>query len=90
MGPLTALALLAGFLLLVLGGELLVRGGSGLGRATGLSPLIVGLTVVAFATSAPELAVSLDATLAGAPGLAVGTSSAATSPTSSSCSASRP
>ncbi len=72
VGPLTALALLAGFVLLVLGGELLVRGGSGLGRATGLSPLIIGLTVVAFATSAPEFAVSLDATLSGAPGLAVG------------------
>ncbi|GAA4739081.1 calcium/sodium antiporter [Modestobacter marinus] len=72
MGLLTTLALLAGFAALVLGGELLVRGGSGLGRATGLSPLVVGLTVVAFATSAPELAVSLDATLSGTPGLAVG------------------
>jgi cation:H+ antiporter len=72
VGLLTALALVAGFALLVLGGELLVRGGSGLGRATGLSPLIIGLTVVAFATSAPEFAVSLDATLSGAPGLAVG------------------
>jgi cation:H+ antiporter len=69
---LSALSLIAGFVLLILGGELLVRGGSGLGRATGLSPLIIGLTVVAFATSAPELAVSLDATLSGAPGLAVG------------------
>lgn len=72
MDLLAAGALLAGFVLLVLGGELLVRGASGLGRAMGLSPLIVGLTVVAFATSAPEFAVSLDATLSGAPGLAVG------------------
>jgi len=69
---LTSLALLVGLVLLVVGGELLVRGGSGLGRTLGLSPLIVGLTIVAFATSAPELAVSLDATLSGAPGLAVG------------------
>jgi len=69
---LTALTLAVGLVLLVAGGELLVRGGSGLGRALGLSPLIVGLTIVAAATSAPELAVSLDATLSGAPGLAVG------------------
>jgi cation:H+ antiporter len=68
----SALSLLAGLVLLILGGELLVRGGSGLGRAMGLSPLVVGLTIVAFATSAPELAVSLDATLSGSPGLAVG------------------
>ena len=48
-----------------------MRGGSGLGRALGLSPLVVGLTVVAFATSAPELAVSIGATFSGAAGLAV-------------------
>ena len=45
----TLLLLLGGFVVLVVGGELLVRGGSGLGRAFGLSPLLVGLTVVAFA-----------------------------------------
>ncbi len=67
-----ALLLLGGFVLLVGGGELLVRGASGLARAVGLSPLIVGLTVVSFATSAPELAVSVDAAVSGAPGLAVG------------------
>jgi len=72
MSLLTVPALVVGFVLLVAGGELLVRGGSGLGRSLGLSPLVVGLTVVAFATSAPELAVSLDATLSGSPGLAVG------------------
>ena len=66
------LSLVAGLVLLVLGGELLVRGGSGLGRAMGLSPLVVGLTIVAFATSAPELAVSLDAALSGSPAIAVG------------------
>jgi cation:H+ antiporter len=72
MSPLTLALLVVGFVVLVVGGEVLVRGGRGLGRSLGLSPLVIGLTVVAFATSAPELAVSLDATLAGAPGLAVG------------------
>ena len=72
MSAATVLWLLLGFTLLVGGGETLVRGGSGLGRTMGLSPLVVGLTVVAFATSAPELAVSVGASLSGAPGLAVG------------------
>jgi cation:H+ antiporter len=66
------LLILAGLAALVLGGEVLVRGAGGLARSIGMSPLLVGLTVVAFATSAPELAVSLDATLDGSPGLAVG------------------
>ncbi|GIG39295.1 calcium/sodium antiporter [Cellulomonas phragmiteti] len=69
---LTVALLVLGLVLLVVGGELLVRGGSGLGRAVGLSPLVIGLTVVAFATSAPELAVSVDAAVSGAPGIAVG------------------
>ena len=64
--------LVAGLVVLVGGGEVLVRGAGGVARALGMSPLLVGLTVVAFATSAPELAVSLDATLGGNPGLAVG------------------
>lgn len=68
----TVLLLVAGLVLLVAGGELLVRGASGLGRALGVSPLVVGATLVATATSAPELAVSFDATLSGSPGLAVG------------------
>ncbi len=72
MDVLTVVLLVAGLLTLVVGGELLVRGASGLAGALGLSPLIVGLTVVSFATSAPELAVSLQATLSGNPGLAVG------------------
>lgn len=67
-----ALLLVAGLVLLVLGGDFLVRGAGGLGRAAGISPLVIGLTVVAGATSAPELAVSLDAALTGSPGLAVG------------------
>ncbi len=72
MDVLTIVLLVVGLAVLVGGGELLVRGASGLAAALGLSPLIVGLTVVSFATSAPELAVSLRATLGGNPGLAVG------------------
>ncbi|MCZ2846662.1 calcium/sodium antiporter [Modestobacter sp. VKM Ac-2978] len=68
----TVIELLAGLALLTVGGEFLVRGGSALGRAAGISPLVIGLTVVAFATAAPELAVSLDAALTGVAGLAVG------------------
>lgn len=72
MTPLTLAMLLGGLALLLGGGEVLVRGGSGLARGFGLSPLVVGLTVVSFATSAPELAVTLDAAVSGTPGLAVG------------------
>ncbi len=51
---------------------MLVRGAAGLAARIGMSPLVVGLTVVAFATSAPELAVTLGAVLGGEPDLAVG------------------
>jgi cation:H+ antiporter len=68
----TLLLILGGLAVLVVGGEVLVRGAGGLARAMGMSSLVVGLTVVAFATSAPELAVTVDAVLAGTPGLAVG------------------
>lgn len=68
----TLVLLVAGLLALVAGGEVLVRGAGGVATALGMSPLIVGLTVVAAATSAPELAVSLDASLSGSPGLALG------------------
>jgi cation:H+ antiporter len=69
---LTFVLLAVGFVALIAGGEVLVRGAGGLARSLGLSPLVVGLTVVSFATSAPELAVTLDASLTGRPGLAVG------------------
>lgn len=55
----TLLLFIAGFGLLVLGAELLVRGASRLAVAVGISPLVVGLTVVAYGTSAPELAVNI-------------------------------
>ncbi len=57
----TALLIAAGLVLVVVGGDLLVRGASKLAVAIGISPLVVGLTVVAFGTSAPELAVSVQA-----------------------------
>jgi cation:H+ antiporter len=72
LSVLTFVLLAVGFLALIAGGEVLVRGAGGLARSLGLSPLVIGLTVVSFATSAPELAVTLDASLSGRPGLAVG------------------
>ncbi len=64
--------LVLGILLLYLGGETLVRNATRLARALGISPLVVGLTVVAFGTSAPELAATVTAALKGAPGVALG------------------
>ena len=61
-----------GFVLLFLCGEWLLRGAVGLSQDLGLSPLLIGLTVVATATSMPELVVSLTAGLGGAPDVAVG------------------
>lgn len=61
-----------GLLGLFFGGELLVRGASAVARHFGLSPLVIGLTVVGFGTSAPELLVSVQAALAGSPGIAIG------------------
>lgn len=62
----------AGLIFLIAGAEALVRGASRLAAAFGLSPLVIGLTVVAFGTSSPELAVSLKASLSGQAGIAVG------------------
>jgi cation:H+ antiporter len=64
--------LLAGLVLLYFGAEGLVRGSSSLALRLGLSPLVVGLTVVAFGTSSPELMVSLRAALAGQGDISVG------------------
>ena len=61
-----------GLVVLVAGAELLVRGASRLAVSFGVSPLVVGLTVVAFGTSAPEMAVSVGSALAGSPDLAIG------------------
>lgn len=62
----------AGFLLLIGGGEVLVRGSVSAARRLGVSPLLIGLTIVGFGTSSPELLTSLTAANAGSPGLAVG------------------
>lgn len=63
---------LIGAVLLIVGAEWLVRGSSRLAVAVGLSPLVIGLTVVAFGTSAPELAVSVRAAWGGNPDIAFG------------------
>jgi cation:H+ antiporter len=64
--------LAGGFVLLVWGADRLVAGASALARNLGVSPLVIGLTIVAFGTSAPELVVSGVAAYRGNPGLAVG------------------
>jgi cation:H+ antiporter len=64
--------LAGGFVALIVGGEVLVRGASHLAGALGLSPLVIGLTVVAFGTSAPELAVGVTSALGGEPDIALG------------------
>jgi len=64
--------LFIGLVALVLGAELLVRGGASLALRFSIHPLVIGLTVVAFGTSAPELAVSLKASLAGQGDVAAG------------------
>jgi len=61
-----------GLLSLYLGGESLVSGAAAIARRIGMTPLVAGLTIVAFATSAPELAVCLRAALDGEHGLALG------------------
>ncbi|KQI72879.1 sodium:calcium antiporter [Loktanella sp. 5RATIMAR09] len=68
----TYLILAFGLLALFLGGDFLVKGASGLALRLGLSPMVIGLTVVGFGTSAPELLVSLNAALGGQAGIAVG------------------
>jgi cation:H+ antiporter len=67
-----ALLIAAGLVLLVLGGELLVRGSVRVAERMGLSPLVIGLTLVGFGTSTPELVTSVQAALIGSPGIAVG------------------
>jgi cation:H+ antiporter len=63
--------MLLGFLLLVIGGEYLVRASVGLSFKLNLSKMVIGLTVVSFATSLPELLVSLNAALQGSPAIAI-------------------
>jgi cation:H+ antiporter len=72
MDTLTFILFLLGFVLLIAGAEVLVRGASRLAVAAGISPLVVGLTVVAYGTSAPELAVTIQASFAGQSDIAIG------------------
>lgn len=67
-----ALFLLLGLALLIAGGDLLVRGAVQIAGRLRLSPMLIGLTVVGMGTSMPELAASLQASLAGSPGIAIG------------------
>jgi len=69
---LSILQAIGGLALLYCGGDALVRGASALALRLGISPLAVGLTIVAFGTSAPELVVCVDAVLGGANDIAVG------------------
>ncbi|AGP31840.1 calcium/sodium antiporter [Corynebacterium terpenotabidum] len=66
------LLLLLGFAVLVVGGELLVRGATALSGRMGIPPMVVGLTVVAIGSSMPELAVGIDAVFRDSPGLVTG------------------
>ena len=66
------LSLLAGLVLLYFGAEGLIKGSSSLALRMGITPLVIGLTVVAFGTSAPELVVSTKAAYQGQGGIAVG------------------
>ncbi|MFZ9200509.1 MAG: calcium/sodium antiporter [Paracoccaceae bacterium] len=68
----TYLLFIVGLLGLFFGGEYLVRGASSIARRFGISPLVIGLTIVGFGTSAPELLVSVNAALAGQPAIAIG------------------
>jgi len=64
--------LLIGLALLLVGGEVLVRGAVAIADRLGIPPLIVGLTIVALGTSAPELTVAIEAALSGSPGIVTG------------------
>lgn len=68
----TTFFIIGGLVLLSLGGEFLVRGAVQLAERLGVSPLVIGLTLVGFGTSTPELVTSVQAALRGAPGIAVG------------------
>ncbi len=67
-----ALKLIAGFVLLLVGAEILVKGASRIAAAIGISSLVIGLTVVSFGTSSPELSVSIISSLNGTADIALG------------------
>lgn len=66
------LLLLLGLAILILGGEIFVKGAASIARRLKVKPIVIGLTVVAFGTSAPELVVNLISAFQGAPDIAIG------------------
>ena len=68
----TVLQIIAGMVVLFGSAEVFVRGAVSLARIFRIPPLVIGMTVIAIGTSAPELMVTLDAVLTGAPGLGLG------------------
>jgi cation:H+ antiporter len=68
----TILQFAGGFVLLLFGAEYLVRGAASLARQLNVSPMIIGMTIVAYGTTSPELVVSLQAAIDGLPGISVG------------------
>ena len=69
---LNILILIAGLFVLIVSGDFLVKGASSFALKINISPLVVGLTIVAFGTSAPELMISIKAAISGSPDLAMG------------------
>ena len=66
------ISLAGGLVVLIIAGDVLVRGSVGIAQRLGIPNLVIGLTIVAFGTSAPELVISLKAALEGAGGIAIG------------------
>ncbi|MEL7003206.1 MAG: sodium:calcium antiporter, partial [Bacteroidota bacterium] len=64
--------LIVGLFVLILGGDFLVKGASSIALRSHISPLVVGLTIVAFGTSAPELLISIQSALDGSPDMTMG------------------
>lgn len=64
--------LLGGLVILLIGGDMMVRGAVGLAEKLAIPPIVIGLTIVSFGTSAPEMFVSLKAALSGSSGIAIG------------------
>jgi cation:H+ antiporter len=72
MNLITLILFFSGFLILIVGAEALVRGASRLAAAIGISPLVIGLTIVAYGTSSPELAVSIQSAFLNQADIALG------------------
>ncbi|OGH58668.1 MAG: sodium:proton exchanger [Candidatus Magasanikbacteria bacterium RIFCSPHIGHO2_01_FULL_33_34] len=64
--------IIIGLTILIIGGELVVRGSASIAKKLGVKPIVIGLTVVAFGTSAPELVVNIFSALRGTPDIAIG------------------